>query len=58
MQDIQLKMDLLHEALDALPIEEQEFARTPDTSPVPLHRPMIVDNPPVKDYDVKKNRDD
>jgi len=57
MEDLQLKIDLLHEALDALPLEEQEFARTPDTSPVPLHRPMIVDNPPVKDYDAKKLRD-
>ena len=57
MKDIQLKIDLLHEALDALPMEEQEFARTHDNSPVPMHRPMIVDNPPVKDYDVKKSRD-
>ena len=48
MQDMQLKIDLLHEALDALPAEEQEFARKPDTSPVPMHRPMIVDNPPLR----------
>ena len=47
MQDMQLKIDLLHEALDALPAE-QEFARKPDTSPVPMHRPMIVENPQLK----------
>ena len=56
MQDMQLKIDLLHEALDALPAEEQEFARKPDTSPVPMHRPMIVDNPPVKDYEGPKGQ--
>ena len=41
-----IRLQLMHEAIEALPEEEKAFARTPDTSLPPLSRKVLVDTPP------------
>jgi hypothetical protein len=52
----QFRLHLMKEAINELPEEEQEAARTPDRSLQPLHRRVLVDTPPIPGYTrVKKS---
>ena len=51
----QIRLQCMHEAIEALPEECKAFARTPDLTLPPLDRRILVETPPIPNFKRGKN---